>query len=243
MNPESPYLSVVVPVYNETKRLNGITTIADYLSKQAFTSELILVDDGSSDDTLQKLRDLQQTLPAQIKTEIVTYQPNRGKGYAIKQGILTARGSYRLFTDVDLSTPITEFDHFLPVLAQFGIVIASRRREKTAILVHQTMLRESLGRGFTLLSQIMLQMPLSDFTCGFKCFSAAAASAIFPIAQIDRWGFDCETLYIGHTLGFNIKEISVHWTNDPQTRVRLPQDIFRSLSDLIRIRRNGVKRS
>lgn len=238
MQSTTPYLSVIAPVYNEQKRLGGLATITDYLKQQNYGSELVVVNDGSTDDTLDRLHDLQKTLDFRI----VSYTPNRGKGRAIQQGMLAAKGRFRLFTDVDLSTPITEFDKFIPHLNDFPVVIASRKREGASVVVHQARLRENLGKGFTWLSQVMLQLPLSDFTCGFKCFSASAAEAIFPRLTIDRWGFDSEQLYIARRLGFAIKEVPVTWINDPQTKVRLPHDIIRSLADLLTIRLNSVRR-
>jgi dolichyl-phosphate beta-glucosyltransferase len=237
MSASIPFLSVIVPVYNESSRINSLDTLYEYLNKQDFESEVIIVNDGSTDDTLAKLELAQKRFDLQI----LDCQPNRGKGHAIQQGMLAARGKYRLFTDVDLSTPITEFDKFLPFLAEKAIIIATRKRQGAAVLVHQAQLRETLGKGFTFLSQLILQLQLSDFTCGFKCFSAEAAAAVFPKLTIARWGFDAEQLFIARLKGFSIKEIPVMWTNDPQTKVRLPQDIIRSLSDLLIVRLNHLK--
>jgi dolichyl-phosphate beta-glucosyltransferase len=232
-----PYLSVVVPVYNESKRLEGVSTIAQYLQTQRFTSELIVVNDGSTDDTLQQL----DRIKAGCDLQVVSYQPNHGKGYAIKQGMLAAHGAHRLFTDVDLSTPVTEFEKFIPHLGQCEVVIASRKQQNASVIRHQPRLRENLGKGFTFLSRVVLQVPLSDFTCGFKCFSGPAAQAIFSRMTIDGWGFDSEAMFVAHKRGYVIKEVPVTWTNDPRTKVKLPDDIIRSISELITIRTNSLK--
>lgn len=236
MNPDKPYLSVVVPVYNESKRIGGIVRIVEYMRRQPYESEVVVVDDGSSDDTLTQLHALQQQCPFKI----ITYATNRGKGYAIQQGMVAAHGQFRLFSDVDLSTPLDAVEKFLPYLAEWDVIIASRKQPGTSIVVHQPILRETLGRGFTRLSQLILQVPVTDFTCGFKCFSERAAQAIFPRMTIERWGFDAEVLFIAQRLRFPIKEIPVQWTNDPRTKVKLPGDIIRSLKDLLSIRLNGL---
>lgn len=232
-----PYLSVIVPAYNESQRLEGILKIDEYLRAQPFSSELLVVDDGSSDDTLDRLK----TLRDACGIRIVSYRPNRGKGYAIQQGMLQARGAYRLFCDVDLSTPIAEFDKFIPHLAEYAVIIASRKQQHASVVRHQPWLRENLGKGFTFLSRVALQVPLSDFTCGFKCFSQAAAEAIFQRMTIERWGFDAEAMFIAQRLGYTIKEIPVTWTNDPRTRVKLPDAIIDSLLELITIRVNHLR--
>src|SRR5690349_18654446 len=132
MMSSQPFLSVVVPAYNESNRLDGVIAIADYLAKQPYKTELIIVDDGSSDDTVQRLEEMKTA----CNFKIVAYQPNHGKGYAIKQGMLAAQGEYRLFTDIDLSTPITEWAKFLPVVQHYDVVIASRKRQDAHVVKH-----------------------------------------------------------------------------------------------------------
>ncbi len=228
------YLSVVVPVFNEEKRLQGLAKIHQFLKLQKFSSELIVVNDGSTDKTLSKLEELQKTVPFVIGS----YQQNRGKGYAIKTGMLQARGKYRLFTDVDLSTPLIEFEKFKDYLDKYDLVIGSRKMRGAKLLKRQPIIRESLGKVFTALSQFVLGVRVSDFTCGFKCFSAKAAENIFSQTMIERWGFDSEVLFLAKKLGFNIKEVPVEWRNDQASRVRFPQDAINSLSELITIKKN-----
>ncbi|MBI3355944.1 MAG: glycosyltransferase family 2 protein [Nitrospirae bacterium] len=236
MSATKPFLSVIIPVYNESQRLSGFQTIYEYLSSQAFSSELIIVNDGSTDDTLLKL----QAFQADHDVRLVSYAPNRGKGYAIQQGMLAATGRYRLFADVDLSTPMTELDRFLPSLSEVDIVIGTRKQRGASILVDQGKLRKTLGKCFTFLTQSILQLPLSDFTCGFKCFSECAAEAIFRRVMIQRWGFDVEVLFVADKLGYSIREIPVTWSNDARSKVRFPHDIFRSLADLLIVRWNSL---
>lgn len=235
--PKLPFVSIIIPLYNEERRLSNLLKIYKYLDSLNLTYEVILVNDGSIDATLKKINELSKN----FKFKLISYQKNLGKGYAIKAGMTAANGKYRLFTDIDLSTPIEEFDKFLPNLLDYDIVIGSRRKKGSKLIIHQPKLREKLGKGFTKLSQVYLGLSLTDFTCGFKCFSKEVAGKIFSRQKIDRWGFDTEILFIGKKMGFSIKEVPVVWKNDRETKVRLPQDIINSVYDLIKIRYNKFK--
>lgn len=233
---KAPFLSVVVPLYNEEKRAKNIVPILKFLSGKKFSWELVLVNDGSTDGTSKYLQRF-----GQKNIRLISYPVNRGKGHAIKQGMLAASGRYRLFMDVDLSTPIEEIDKFLPYLRKFDLLIGTRKAQGAKVIVHQPWLRENLGKGFTWLSQVFLDVPVSDFTCGFKCFSAACAEKVFSASRINRWGFDAEVLFLGHRYGFSLKEIPVTWRDDAKTRVKFPRDIFRSLHELLAIRWNALR--
>jgi dolichyl-phosphate beta-glucosyltransferase len=233
-----PFLSVIVPVFNESGRIHNASAISDYLNQQEFGSELIIVDDGSTDNTLNIL---QNSVPNPNRS-IISYESNRGKGHAIKVGMLAAKGKYSLFTDIDLSTPMEEFDKFLPHLQGYDVIIGSRRIAGAHVSQHQSHLREALGKGFTCLSNLTLKLKASDFTCGFKCFSRSAAEKIFPKMTIDRWGFDSEILYIAMKQGLSVKEIPVIWVNDPHTKVKFPHDLIKSFADLIHIRLNSFRK-
>lgn len=232
-----PHLSIVIPVYNEEKRVNNLIQIISYLKKQRYSWEVIIVDDGSTDKTIKKLK----LLKKKLRFKILSYYPNTGKGVAIKTGMLSATGKHRLFLDIDLSTPIDELDNFLPFLKKFDIVIGSRKMKSSEVIVRQSLLREFLGKTFTYISQKMLQMNVSDFTCGFKCFNNKAAEVIFAKQKIHRWGFDSEILYIGKSKKYSIKEVPVRWKNDPGTKVKFPQDIINSFTELILIRLNSLR--
>jgi dolichyl-phosphate beta-glucosyltransferase len=239
MDIKEPFLSVIVPVFNESGRIHHVSAISDYLNQHDFSSELIIVNDGSTDNTINILENISNN-PNQ---RILSYEPNRGKGYAIKVGMLAAKGKYSLFTDIDLSTPIKEFDKFLPHLARYDVIIGSRRIAGAQVSQHQSYLRETLGKGFTCLSNLTLNLKASDFTCGFKCFSRSATEKIFPKITIDGWGFDSEILYIANKQGLALKEIPVTWANDPHTKVRFPHDLIRSFCDLLEIRYNNLKKT
>lgn len=229
---KQPYLSIVIPLYNEEKRLDNIYSIYEFLDKAKVDYEIILVNDGSNDETIKKV----DQLPKKFKYNLITYYPNQGKGYAIKEGMLSAKGEYRLFTDIDLSTPIEELNKFLPHLTKYDVIIGSRKTKGSNLKKRQPFLRELLGKAFTLFSQLLLEVNVSDFTCGFKCFSKKAAEEIFKRQKISRWGFDSEILYIAKKLRYEIKEIPVNWTDDPLSKVKFPQAIISSLVDLYRIK-------
>jgi len=219
-------------VYNETARLANLYKISDFLKKFPYKTELIFVNDGSRDNTLPELKKMAKKL----SFKIISYKQNKGKGYAVKTGMLGARGKYRLFTDIDLSVPIEELDNLIKMVEKFPVVIGSRRIKDSKILRHQPWLRESMGRLFTFLSQKILGLNVSDFTCGFKCFEKRAAKDIFTKVRIERWSFDSEIIFIARKLGYEIAELPVRWMHDSRTKVKFPIDVIRSLTELILIR-------
>ena len=227
-----PFLSLIIPLFNEERRLGKSIHIFNYLKKKSLKTEVILVNDGSLDSTALKLKKLCR----KYHFKIISYKKNRGKGYAIKKGMLLAKGDFRLFVDIDLSTPIEEFDKFIPYLKKYHVIIGTRKHKKAKILVRQPPLRENMGKIFTILSQLILATNVSDFTCGFKCFSKEAAAKTFSKQLIERWGFDSEILFLAKRNGYKIKEVPVLWKNDTNSKVRFPQDIIRSLTDLLKIR-------
>ncbi len=232
-----PYLSIVVPVYNEAKRIKNLVKIYNFFSDKDFSSELILINDGSSDNTLEIIYQLVRNLSSKkIRIAIISYKRNRGKGYAIKKGMLTATGKYRLFMDIDLSTSLSTFNKFEKVLEKYDVVIGSRKMRGARLETRQPLLRESLGKFFTRLSQIMLQVSFSDFTCGYKLFSEDAANKAFAKQKLERWGFDSEVLFLLTRMGYKIKEVPVKWKNHPDSKVKFPQDIINSFIELLKIR-------
>lgn len=229
-------LSVIVPVYNESNRIVNIKKIFKYFYQQKYKTEIIIVDDGSKDDTISKIRKYQKKL----KLKVIHYPNNQGKGYAIQQGILISRGDYILFMDIDLSTPLFQFEKFRKYLKDFDVLIGTRKIKDAQLLKRQHILRETLGKGFTLLSQLILGVKVSDFTCGFKCFSKKSAKDVFSRMRIKRWGFDSEVIFIA-SKQYQIKEIPVVWSNDSKSNVKFPQDIIRSFNELIQIKINEFK--
>ena len=235
-----PFLTVVVPVYNESQRVWHLREILAYFSGKGFNFEVIVVDDGSTDNTAEEVRRIFKKYPSKL-VKIVSYPHNRGKGFAVKTGMLAGKGKYSLFTDIDLSTPVSEWDKLAPFLTSDDVIIGVRRRPGAKILVHQPLIREWLGRGFTKLSQWIAGYPISDFTCGFKCFNREAVDLIFPKLTISGWGFDTQGLYLAVKKGLKIREVPMVWKNDGMTKVKLAKDIFGSLRDLIRVRMTDLR--
>ena len=228
-----PILSVIVPLYNETSRLFRLQEICNFFLHLPQTpAEIIIVNDGSTDGTAQALTSWSKRYPLKV----INYSQNRGKGFAVRTGMLAASGRYRLFLDVDLSTSPSEWPKFKSFLTKNPVVIGIRRSPHALVLTHQSLLRENLGRAFTWLSRQVTGVPVNDFTCGFKAFSSSAAAAIFSRCRIDRWGFDAEILFLARRLGFPIAQVPVTWTNDPLTKVNLKKDIFLSLWELLALR-------
>lgn len=233
------FLSVIIPLYNEQTRLKKLNKIYNFLNQQKLKYEVILINDGSTDNTLETLK----KLSAGFKFTLITYGKNRGKGFAVKTGMLAAKGQYLLFFDIDLSTPMQEFSKFSSCLKKNNIIIGSRKTKGSTLQKRQGLVRENLGKGFTFLSQVILNLDISDFTCGFKCFPQQAAKQIFSKQRIERWSFDSEILFLAKKLGYDIKEVPVEWSNDPRTKVRFPHDIIQSLLDLYKIRYNWLRKN
>jgi dolichyl-phosphate beta-glucosyltransferase len=240
-----PYLSIVIPVYNEEKRIGAtLDQILAYLAKQSYTRELILVDDGSSDKGIELAS---QKLSGHKEFRVVSYGGNRGKGYALKQGILASRGEYVLFTDADLSTPITELDQMWSWLAPtvgtphetFPIVHGSRKMPGAVLERHQPWLRENMGKVFTRLSNLLVVgQGITDVTCGFKAYRGEVARQVYALQSLYDWSFDAELIFIARQLGYAIKEVPVHWHDEQGTKVRLVRDSIRAFQGLLHIRLN-----
>lgn len=232
-----PTLSIVVPIFNEAMRLEStLPQFVSYLQRAPFTSELVMVDDGSGDGTAAMAA---QLMPGGIGR--VLKEPHRGKGGAVRAGMRASHGRYRIFMDVDLATPL---EFVVPCLARLesgcDVVIGSRRLAAAQIERHQAPLREFLGRGFSLLSRTISGVRVSDFTCGFKGFSSGAADAIFSRLRLDDWSFDTELLFLASALGLRVEELPIRWRDDARTKVRLGRDIVSSLSGLVAIRVNQL---
>lgn len=213
---EDCHLSIIIPAYNEEQRLGRtLPQILEYLKRQPYTWEIIVVNDGSKDNTLDVV-----CRCCHDWVRVLTNNPNRGKGFSIRRGMQEARGRWRLFSDADMSTPIEELDKFWPLTEQsYDVVIGSRGLPDSDLEVRQPKSRELIGRVFNTIVQTFLVPGLSDTQCGFKLFSADAANAVFPKQTLHGFAFDVEILMLAHRQGFKIKEAPVKWVNDPGSKV------------------------
>lgn len=231
----SPHLSIVIPAYNEEARISDtLLAISDYLSTKDYSYELLVVDDGSTDDTANLCSKFSARHPW---VRCLQSSRNHGKGYAVREGVLNSTGEYVLMCDADLATPIEELDGFWQLAEDaVDIVIASRPLRQSHLVKRQPLYRELAGRSFNLVVQLLAVPGIQDTQCGFKLFNRRAAQKIFPCCTLDGFGFDIEVLYLANRLGFSVKESPVHWYHRDGSKVRLLRDGFNMLADLVRIR-------
>jgi len=246
------YLSVIIPAYNEERRLpKTLEEIDKYLRLQptrhpptfggplqSYDYEILVVNDGSKDNTLE----VAKTLIPKIKNLKVTgYEKNQGKGFAVRFGMLTAEGEYRIFTDADNSTSIDQVEKMWPYFeAGFDIVFGSRDAKGAILNPPQSPLRRFLGEAFGFLTNLIVgTWGIADSQCGFKCFTKKAAENIFPKCKINRFAFDPEFFVIAKKLGCKMKEIPVYWKNDPESKVKFKWMVNMGL-DLLKIRWNLI---
>jgi dolichyl-phosphate beta-glucosyltransferase len=229
----SPLVSVVIPAFNEARIISQtLEAVRKYFAIQGSSYEVLVVDDGSQDRTTAIVRDV----AARDASVRLLAGPHRGKGAAVRTGVLAARGRWTVFMDADQSTPIDQWERFVPFLAAgANVVIGSRKTPGASVEVHQSPLREFLGRTFTNLTHILV-VRASDVTCGFKAFDTAVAKHIFSLQRLDGWAFDAEALFIAKRLGHRIYEVPVVWRNDPATKVRMLRDGIAAFRDLLWIR-------
>lgn len=228
------HLSVVVPAYNEEKRLpETLKKIKSFLKSRAFQSEIIVVDDGSSDRTAE----IAEAELADFSGSVLRNPGNKGKGYSVRSGMLEAGGKYILFSDADLSTPIEEVESFLKILeGGTDIVIGSRALEESAVQVRQNFLRELMGKTFNRMARLLTFRGVKDSQCGFKIFTQKSARDLFSRQTLDGFGFDVELVYLAQKLGYKIVEQPVVWRNAAGSRVRIVSDSLNMFLDLLRIR-------
>ena len=234
----NPFLSIVIPAHNEESRLpRTLGQIFAFLEKQSYTAEIIIVENKSSDRTLELAREFAQ----QHSNLIVLHEEKSGKGNAVKRGILEARGEYRFICDADLSMPIEELQKFIPpVLDGFDIAIASREAPG-AIRYDEPSYRHWGGRAINLAIQVLILPGLNDTQCGFKCFRADIANDLFHRQTLMGWSFDIELLYLARRKKLRIKEIPIQWYFDADSKVNAVKDALRMIGDIFRIHYNAMR--
>lgn len=232
MSTDTPSLSIVIPVYNEEKRITVfLQSVIDYLRQNNSSYELVIVDDGSGDRTIAVVDSLlSEKLAGTYR--IVKLPVNRGKGAAIREGMLQAKGDYIFFLDADGSTSIREIDNFMPKFSPgIDIYIATRTIKHKA-----PQKRKFFGYGYIFLANLLLGLRVVDITCGFKCYSRESARKIFPLQTLNNWSFDAEDLFIARKHGYEIMGIPVHWQHVGESKVKVFKNVFMCGLDLVRIR-------
>jgi glycosyltransferase involved in cell wall biosynthesis len=232
-----PAFSLVIPCFNEQARIGETLRVSlDYLAANAPDSELIVVNDGSTDATAAIARE--QLADAPVTSRLLEYFPNRGKGAAVRSGLLAAREPIALFSDADLSTPLEETSKLIEPIANGDIDIAfgSRALDRRLIGVHQPWRREQGGRAFNLLVRVTTGLPFWDTQCGFKAFRLDVCRPILDAARIDGFAFDVELLFLAHRAGLRIREIPVRWNHAEGSKVSFFRDSLRMLREVIALR-------
>ena len=231
-------LSVIIPTYNEAPNIRrSAGGVIEYLSARDWSWELLLVDDGSTDDTLAIE---QEIAAADERVRVLPCSPNHGKGYVVREGMLAAQGDVRLFLDADYSTPIEEYDKFLPRFADGAdVVIGSRRMADRQIETKPPLHRHLMGEAYIKTASWLLGTRLSDFNCGFKAFRAEVAECVFGLCRRSDWSYDAEVLALAAQRGYRIDEVSVRWAHVQATsKVHPVRDAIRSFLSLLAIRRD-----
>ena len=234
-----------MPAYNEAVRLaTSLPIVVDYLGKHWPESELIVVDDGSTDDTAAVAHDILDN-NGSVRTSVISYKLNLGKGRAVRLGLQAARSDIALFSDADLSTPITEVPKLTEPIARGDVDVAfgSRALDRSLIGVHQPWRREQGGRMFNLVVRLATGLPFWDTQCGFKAFRMKVCRPIVEAATVDRFGFDVELLYVAYRAGLRLKEIPVRWNHDADSKLSVVSDSLKAINEVVSIRqqaRRGV---
>lgn len=239
MTNTGPELSIVVPSYNEEARLPGtLERIAQYIGSQRQNTEVIVVDDGSTDGTARVAEQFQGRI---TNLRAIKNDTNRGKGYSVRRGSLEATGEVVLFTDADLSAPIEEAEKLLAALKNCDVAIGSRAMNRKLIEARQSVFREFAGILFNKIVRFILRLPFVDTQCGFKAFRRERCKIIFEQQTIERFGFDPELLYLARHHGLTTVEVPVRWAHSPATKVSMIRDSLQMFADVFIIRWNGLQ--
>ncbi len=235
---EPPYLSIVVPAYDEARRLpETLDSLRGFLREFTRACEVLIVVERSRDGTLEIASEVARQ---QDNFLAIDNGPQRGKGHAVRCGMLRARGAHVFYMDADLSVPLGEISAFLAHFEahpEVDVLVGNRQHERSRIVRRQSVVRESMGKKFNRMLQTFRLASLHDTQCGFKAFRRAAAQSIFSLQKLDGFAFDVEVLLLAERLGCKIADLPVEWRNSPDSRVRLIRDSFAMLRDMLRVRR------
>lgn len=234
-------LSIVIPAFNEAARLGeSLRNVFEYLNKNTPDSEVIVVDDGSSDDT-PDIAEKSFAMAGRVEARLIRSQQNRGKGYVVRTGLLAAKAPVALFTDADLSTPITEVPKLVAPIkrGEYDLTFGSRALDRSLIGVHQPWRREQGGRIFNLIVRLITGLPFWDTQCGFKAFRMNVCRPLIEVATIDRFGFDVELIYLANLAELSLREVPVRWDHNEGSKVNVARDSWKMVNEVRLIRRQA----
>src|SRR5690242_8461243 len=236
----APYYSIIVPAYNEAERIgSSLEHMLDYIAQSRWSAEIIVVNDGSSDNTPAVVQDYARRTPM---VRMLENPGNRGKGYSVRNGMMNASGQVLLFTDADLSSPIEEAEKLFSLIesGEADVAIGSRYLRSELQTRKQPIHRRVMGRAFNLALKTILGLSYVDTQCGFKAFNRKAAIMIFPNMKIERWGFDPEILFLAKRYRLRVAEVPVSWAHDHRSKINPLRDGTRMLGELLRVRMNSM---
>jgi glycosyltransferase involved in cell wall biosynthesis len=235
-----PRLSIVIPAYNESARIQAtLARVLDCVEARHWDAEILLVDDGSTDETVAIV---QRWMVRHPRLHLIKNAGNRGKGYSVRNGLLQAAGEIVMFTDADLSAPMEEAEQLIDAIDEGAdVAIGSRWLDKQKQTTHQPLYRRFFGRCFNWVTRRVIGLPFKDTQCGFKAFRRDAAQTIFRLQTIERWGFDPEILFIARKLKYRIVEVPVTWGHDERSRISYLKDGLKMLEEMAQIRANSLR--
>jgi dolichyl-phosphate beta-glucosyltransferase len=236
---ERPIYSIIIPAYNESARIGrALVEVLRCVHERRWLAEILVVNDGSVDDTAAVVRRFAASNP---EVRLIENGENRGKGYSVRHGMLSASGDLVMFTDADLSSPIDEAELLFAALRNGAdIAIGSRWLERTRQTARQPLYRQFFGRCFNGVTRLVMGLHFADTQCGFKAFRRPVAQTIFQLQRIERWGFDPELLFIALKRGYTIREVPVTWGHDERSRLSYLKDGWKMLEEIVRIRWNAL---
>ena len=232
--------SVIIPAYNERLRIaEGLDKVLAYSAQQRWDAEIIVVNDGSKDETPEIVRSYMKRHP---NLRLLENPGNRGKGYSVRHGMKEGKGDVLLLTDADISAPIYEADKLFAAISQGAdVAIGSRWKDASTQTRRQSPIRQLGGRIFNLLNRLLLGLQLKDTQCGFKAFTREAAKSIFPVTAVDRWGWDPEVLFLAGRLDFKVAEVPVEWAHDERSKISPIRDGIGIMRDMLKVRVNHLR--
>src|SRR5258708_30600552 len=235
-----PQLSIVIPAYNESARIDdALDRVLSCVAEQGWDAEVLVVDDGSRDDTAAIV---QRWMVKHPRLHLVQNPGNKGKGYSVRNGLLQDAGDIVIFTDAALSAPREEAERLIAAIhAGADVAIGSSWMDRTRQTIHQPLYRQFFGRCFNWITRTVMGLPFKDTQCGFKAFKREAAQVIFRLQTIERWGFDPEILFIARKLKYTIREVPVTWGHDERSRISYLKDGMKMLEEMAVIRANSVR--